>query len=967
MDVIKMLPTKKTSQEAYKYLTVSVAFFRSLAVILAVLLAVFFCAFPSDASQGVRKVRVGWFERNGYMEKAEDGSYYGYNYDYLRNISRYTGWRYEFVEGSFSSLYEALKRGEIDILGCVFYTKERVAEVGFPGTDAGVDYLSLFTAAKSRLAENDFSEFDGMRVGVDSDENRRRLLEFAKNNKFTVRPVNYRSLSEIQRGILRGDIDAGLTVGLGNNEKFRILSRFAPQPFYFAAAPGRNDLRAGLETALTQIKIQNPLYEKELSEKHIFRSSRYITFTREEQEYIKRAGKIKVAYDPNWLPYEFTDKDGKYRGITSDVFERISAVTGLDFVYCPADSPQAADADLISCFDHDYDEAEKHGLLMTDIYMRVPLMLVRRSDKVFDSTKDTVTVAPESLRASGKKLKKEGYLLRYCRTSGQCLEEVVKDNDVDQTLLSSFSAEILLDESRYRGLFGVVLQGYWFNACIALTDDGNAMLHDIINKAVLYISDQEVDNIVIRHVLENKEINLGTIIKKMPADVLMLALILLAVMVIALTFASITKSRSMKRIKDLLYNDQLTGALSQAGFERGLRKRAASDADSLYIIDFDVYKFQIYNETFGREEGDLLLLEIAAVYRRYFADGGLLARIYADHFAALALCGGIDELRERIVSMTDELKRSLKERSIIVNYGIYPIDDRKMPADMMMDYAAAAKLTVKGNSEKYIGVFDGRIYKKLRENSELISGFDAAAAHGEFIPYIQAKYDGESGRISGGEALVRWKCPDGRIIPPARFISLFEKSGQITRLDFIILEQVCLLLRSVIDAGLTALPISVNFSRPHLHDADFVAKIREAAAKYDISSRLIEIECTESVVAEDLNTIRQVFSELKKEGFSIALDDFGSGYSSLNTLISIPMDVIKLDRGFLLQRETDRASSEEVVETIISLAHKLSFKVVAEGVESRDQLDFLRRAGCDTIQGYYYARPVPPEEFVKML
>lgn len=107
MDVIKMLPTKKTSQEAYKYLTVSVAFFRSLAVILAVLLAVFFCAFPSDASQGVRKVRVGWFERNGYMEKAEDGSYYGYNYDYLRNISRYTGWRYEFVEGSFSSLYEA--------------------------------------------------------------------------------------------------------------------------------------------------------------------------------------------------------------------------------------------------------------------------------------------------------------------------------------------------------------------------------------------------------------------------------------------------------------------------------------------------------------------------------------------------------------------------------------------------------------------------------------------------------------------------------------------------------------------------------------------------------------------------------------------------------------------------------------------------------------------------------------------
>ncbi|MDO4560160.1 MAG: EAL domain-containing protein [bacterium] len=952
--------------EPYPYTAGHAAPYKFLSLLILLLL-ITFAGVPSAIAAPGRLVRVGWFPQPGYMERDGD-SFYGYNYDYLRRIARYTGWRYEFVEGSFTGLYEALKKGDIDILGSVFYSRERAAKVAFPNLDVGFDYLSMFTTVDSPLAENDFPEFNGLRVGFDSEYNCERLLDFAAKNGIAVYPVKYRTPEAIRKGLLKGEIDAGLVGGFRNDGRFRALCRFSPQPFYFVTSHGKRNVLADLEQALMQIKIQNPFYEKELSAKNIPSSNRYITFTREEREYIKNAGVIKVAYDPSWMPYEFTDKSGRYNGITADVFHRISAITGLQFAYHPNGSAEGRGADLISCFDHDYDEAEKRRLLLTDIYMSVPLMLVRRSDKVFDSTGDTVTAVPRWLSSPANRLVKEGYSFRYYETAAQCCDEVKRDNDVDQALLSSFTAELLLDDTKYAGLVGVALQGYSLNACIALTNADDFVLNNILNKAILYISDQEIDNIVIKHVLENKEINIGAIIKKMPLDVLLLFMFVLVVLVVALTFAFITKSRSMKRVKALLYQDQLTGALSQAGFELSAKNKIAGAREDMYVIDFDIYKFQIYNEIFSRESGDLLLREIAGAYRRYFTDKrDLLARVYADHFVALAFSESLDELKTRISRMSDDIKLMLKEQSIIVNYGIYRISDREIPVDIMMNYAAAAKWTVKGNSEKYIGVFDGRIYKKSLENSELISSFDGAAERGEFIPYIQAKYDGVSEKISGGEALVRWVCPDGRIIPPSRFIGLFEKSGQILRLDFIILEQVCRILRQIIDGGRKAVPISVNFSRLHLHDGDFLAKVKAMTAKYEVPNGLIEIECTESIVTEDMETILPVFAELRRAGFSIAMDDFGSGYSSLNTLISIPMDVIKLDRGFLLQRETDRLRSEEVIETVIALAHKLSFKVVAEGVESRDQLDFLRQAGCDTIQGYYYARPAPPEEFIRML
>lgn len=216
---------KKHETAQKKYTSARSSIFRLCLPLFIILLSVIFAS-TSFASQG-SVLRVGWFYQPVYMDK-DGGSYYGYNYDYLRRITNYTGWRYEFVEGSFSGLYAALKRGEIDILGSVFRTEERAAEVAFPNLDAGSDYLSMFTTVKSPLAENDFTAFNGIRVGFGSAHNRARLLEFAAKNGITVYSVEYSTLDEVHQALINGDVDAGLVGGFRNDGQFRALCRFFP-------------------------------------------------------------------------------------------------------------------------------------------------------------------------------------------------------------------------------------------------------------------------------------------------------------------------------------------------------------------------------------------------------------------------------------------------------------------------------------------------------------------------------------------------------------------------------------------------------------------------------------------------------------------------------------------------------------------------------------------------------------------
>lgn len=239
---------------------------------------------------------------------------------------------------------------------------------------------------------------------------------------------------------------------------------------------------------------------------------------------------------------------------------------------------------------------------------------------------------------------------------------------------------------------------------------------------------------------------------------------------------------------------------------------------------------------------------------------------------------------------------------------------------------------------------------------------NSAIAEERIIPYYQPKYDAVTGRLSGSEALARWKDEEGKIIPPDSFVPLLEESCLITKLDWHILKKVCSFIRTQLDSGITPVTVSVNFSRAHTYEPDFAEHLCAVVDEYGIPHKYIEAEITESALAKGRTYIIEFINEIRNSGFEVAIDDFGSGLSSLNFVKDVPASVLKIDKS-LLSGNCENEKERIVLESIFSFAQRLHLTTVAEGVETKEQLGFLRTCGCELIQGYYFSRPVPESEY----
>jgi EAL domain-containing protein (putative c-di-GMP-specific phosphodiesterase class I) len=261
--------------------------------------------------------------------------------------------------------------------------------------------------------------------------------------------------------------------------------------------------------------------------------------------------------------------------------------------------------------------------------------------------------------------------------------------------------------------------------------------------------------------------------------------------------------------------------------------------------------------------------------------------------------------------------------------------------------------------------YDSKIQNEFLRKKKLESAMSSSLGNGDFIVYLQPKFDLATNEIAGTEALARWQHPTEGLILPQQFISLFESNGFILELDFYIYEQVCLMLRKWLDDGKNVLPVSVNVSKAHLADQQFGAQLKALIDKYDIPPKLLELELTESILFDGVGEAVSMIRNLKELGFSILIDDFGSGYSSLNLLKDLTVDVLKLDKEFF--RKDGMAEKDKIiVDGIIKIANDLNLRILSEGVETQEQVDFLTAAGCHTAQGFFFAKPLPVEEFERL-
>lgn len=414
--------------------------------------------------------------------------------------------------------------------------------------------------------------------------------------------------------------------------------------------------------------------------------------------------------------------------------------------------------------------------------------------------------------------------------------------------------------------------------------------------------------------------------------------------------------------------DFLTGIYGQQKFYQATRELLDQRAGANFaFIHFDIDRFRIINTLYGSKEGDRLIHFVAGAIRKVMTayGRGTYGRLGGDVFG---MCVPYED-GAAIYHILEGIRAEIRKHS--VHYyletcaGIYLVDDPDMEVAAMHDNAEIAAAQCKGQYMVHDVLYTEEIGQKVLREQHIIDEMDAALAEQQFIVYFQPKYQLKKMAPYGAEALVRWKKPSGEIVLPNEFIPIFERNGFITKLDYYVWEKVCQFIDSELSQGRNPAPISVNVSRVNLYNPDFMDSLIDLIHRYHIPPHYLNLELTESVFSEDAELIQRAVNYLHDAGFTILMDDFGSGYSSLNILKDVDLDVLKIDMKFFSKGNTAEKGAK-IIEAVIRMAESLDMMVIAEGVEEKHQVDFLNDLGCDYIQGYYFGRPMSQDQYEKL-
>lgn len=441
-----------------------------------------------------------------------------------------------------------------------------------------------------------------------------------------------------------------------------------------------------------------------------------------------------------------------------------------------------------------------------------------------------------------------------------------------------------------------------------------------------------------------------------------------------IAFLMYSSYRNKIKLEQIAYVDDVTGGNTiQKFYELAQEALDVPDRPPYVLVYTNLQKFKVLNEQFGRRACDIILQQFSDIVNSSLKNRECMGRVTADNFCILLQYESEAVLLKRFSAWYNQGEAYVDDNKPawslpITEFGVYLIDNDSIPFPQIID---RAKLTLRDYSKSITSklryaIYDDGVHDRLFREKHLEDMMENALKQGEFQVYLQPKYRPKTKTIGGAEALTRWVSATEGMIFPDEFIPLFEKNGFIVQLDLWIFEEVCKKQRYWLDKGLEPVKISVNCSRVQLKNNDFLKAYQKISDRYNLPYGLIEIELTESVVMEDSQRLVKIIDDIHSSGFGCSMDDFGSGYSSLNLIQTIPVDTLKLDKIFFRSSSKDSSRMESVVSSIITMAKALSMETVAEGVEYPEQVEMLQRIGCDYIQGYVFAKPMPVPAFEEL-
>lgn len=411
--------------------------------------------------------------------------------------------------------------------------------------------------------------------------------------------------------------------------------------------------------------------------------------------------------------------------------------------------------------------------------------------------------------------------------------------------------------------------------------------------------------------------------------------------------------------------DPVTGLYTKLKFYQKVRHMLTEAVGEKFaFVRIDIDRFKMINNFYGIKEGDKVLLGIARELIRISSvfDYFVYARLENDVFAC-CLPYKEENIELLVNDLQINLKKVNKDYNIKVSCGVYVINDYNMDVSEMYDRAYLAAKTCKGKFVQNVAYYDESMIENMRQEQFVINAVNKAIEEEQFVVYLQPKVNLVTGKPYGAEALVRWMHPTQGMIAPSEFIPIYERNGIIGRLDQYMWKSVCKLLRKWIDEGRNPDPISVNVSRVNIYNPHLVEILNKLITEYRIPPQLLNLEITESAFMEDQALVMKTMKRLHNLGFKIMMDDFGSGYSSLNVLKDMDVDYLKIDMKFLQQDDAFNGKGEKVLTSVVRMAKWLHLPSIVEGVETEEQVDFLKCIGCEYAQGFYYAKPMPVVDY----
>lgn len=432
--------------------------------------------------------------------------------------------------------------------------------------------------------------------------------------------------------------------------------------------------------------------------------------------------------------------------------------------------------------------------------------------------------------------------------------------------------------------------------------------------------------------------------------------------------ANIIKLRETASVANAVERDSLTGVYNRDEFYRRAEEMLSRNPErDFYIISVDLERFKLVNDLFGADEGDKLLKYIAKLLQMSASEEGICGKLSGDVFFAMIPEDRCENLEHHVFGfMSNAVKDYPLNISLSLKYGVYRVKSRAVPINVMCDRAKLAADSIKGKYDIDFAYYEESLRDVLLAEHQIINDMKAALHNREFVIYFQPIYDLATEKMASVEALVRWLHPKKGLISPSQFIPLFEKNGFITDLDIYVWDNTCRNIRKWLDSGYSVVPVAVNVSRMDIYDPNLPDILMGIINKYELTPQHISLEITETAYTESPVQLIKAVHALNEQGFIIEMDDFGSGYSSLNMLSELPLDMLKIDMQFL-HSQTKENRKGNILSFIISLAKWLGLSVVAEGIETHAHMMFLRSMGCDFGQGYYFSQPLSEADFENLL